>query len=116
VKRKEYDINGSAGAAVNIPATIHCRRMEITEVNSAAKPAQGIDYTTLDDAFADTHQLGPADTLVLGGNLQNQDNRGPIIGRPAQPTGDGKTEAATTVAKLKSSTVTATRVLVVEYE
>jgi hypothetical protein len=115
-----YNINGSAGAFVSIPATQITRRVEIIEDGSAnAGVAQGLQYQ-FDDGQTPPYTTvyaitGPEEPLILGDPVPQGKGYGPVIGKPAQNSG-GYAEAATVLCKLKSLSATATVVRVTEFD
>lgn len=114
-----YNINGSGGAFVSIPATMITRRAEIIEDASAnAGVAQGLAYQ-IDDSqippYTTIYQLTAGEEpLILGEPIPQGKGFGSVIGKPAQNSG-GFTEAATVLCKLRSLTATATIVRVTEF-
>lgn len=118
-----YDLNGSGGAFVSIPATIPCRMVEIREDESVT--SVGLQYELPDDGFTQVYVIGVVGSddqpqIVLGDKVAIQHGRGRILGWPAQTLGgngpNNNPTGAATLIKLKSATAATTKIRVTEYE
>lgn len=114
-----YAVNGSGGAYVSIPCTIHCRKMKITECPPGAYTgtftAQGLNLERIEDAYVAVIPVIPGESHVIGNDLAESVGAGNLIGYPAQKDVYGNTIAATIPVKVRSATGTATAVKVLEY-
>jgi hypothetical protein len=121
-KRTIYAVNGSAGAAVQIPATASARKVTIVECapgggsfSGGNFAPQGLNYTRPDDGFVQVFPLLPDQTLTLEHPVPQGMGSGPLQGHCAQTDPAGRTIAATIYCTLISATTTASQVLVIEY-
>lgn len=114
-RRRLIALNGSAGAYVAVLSTQASRKVFIREDEAAA--AQGLTYQTPDDGFVATYTVGVPGTpdqqqVSLPMAPSGAHVPGPLLGLPAQ-TGF-YTRPADTYIKLRSKSVTATTVRVLE--
>ena len=112
------NINGSAGAFVDILSTIPSRRVDMREDESVTN--QGLAYKKYDDSFITIYTVGtpgPPDQaqVTLGTPFAFGPDTGGIKGWPAQSSG-GSTRAADRYLSVRSKSVTATVVKISEYE
>lgn len=108
-------VNGNAGAYVSVLSTQPSRKLFIRE--DEAGTAQGLTYQKPDDAFATTYTCGTPGQpdqpqISLPQAWTGVVIPGPLLGLPAQ--GGFYNRPADTYIKLRSKTVTATSVRVVE--
>jgi hypothetical protein len=120
-KRTIYAVNGSGGAAVQIPATAGSRKVTIQECapgggsfTGGNYAPQGLNYTRPDDNFTAVFPLLPSATLVLQNTTAQGIGAGAFQGGPAQTDPAGRSIAARIHCTLISATATATQVLVIE--
>jgi len=122
------DINGDGGAFVNVVARSTVRRLVIEEssitAEGAANPLQGvIDYQIPNDGTANGfttvfRSQQEAIKLPDGADTPSRMYQGEIIGQLGQPIVGANPPGlttATTMAKVRSGTATATSVKVTEY-
>lgn len=117
--RRVIAVNGSAGAAVTISADLaSVGYVEISECPpdkgtfNGTFTAQGLNFSTPDDNFVDVTGLAAGGTFSLG--TKDGPNRSIANGPVTTP--DNQSLPATFYMKaLKSATVTATQVLVLEW-
>ncbi len=115
-KARLVAINGSAGAFVQILATIPCRRMTVIEDYSAnAGVGQGLQYQLPGDNFTQVFSIAPQTEPI---DLEDEGyNGGPgsILGNgPGFITGFGPT-TGTPLINVRSASATATIVRVTEF-
>jgi hypothetical protein len=102
-KITKYAINSSAGAVTSIPATVWCRRVEISEDDAAANT--GFSYTLPDDSFTAVYSVAAAhEPLVLAHPVLGGVGVSPLLGAPQQT-------LATDLSKVPAGNVVAATIL-----
>lgn len=122
-KITHYSINGSGGAYVSIPATLWCTRFEILEDDAATR--QGLTIELPDDNFVQVCSVAATAQPFSRGespDMASGRRTGVLLGKPQQSNPNGSVQAgvsatiaATTLAKVRSLTATATNVVVREW-
>jgi len=117
-KRRVIVINGSAGAAVLIAASIFAGYAEIAECppgggtfTGANGNPQGLNIQRADENYANTYGLNPGAIWAIGDAIRKNRNEGV----PSFVMADGVTRPATPWVKVISATVNATQIQVTEW-
>lgn len=80
-------VNANSGAYKDVACSIPCRKMVIAECrksDGSAYAPQGLRYKLPDDGFTAVHYGVPGDSIVFGNDVTAGDNKGVILGWPAQ--------------------------------
>lgn len=117
-KRTVIALNASGGAYVSIPCSRFARYVEISECppdggsfTGGNYAPQGTNFTLPDDGFVHVNALLPGDVMPIGDRNFPRD-RG---GQPGWTDPTGAAVGATIYCKMKSATITATQVQVLEW-
>jgi hypothetical protein len=125
-KRTYYAINANSGAYVDIPCTISCRKMVISECRKSdgsayAPQTLAAKYQQPNGTYPAAPDYSvPGDDIVIGHPAMEGNGMSPLLGLPVQNAANGvgawNYRAADVPIKLLSGTATATQVEVTEYE
>ena len=115
-KSRRVNVNGNAGAYVDIQATMACRGAEIIEDDSLT--AQGLTFKLPADGFVQEYNVALArEPIQLGNAIATGAGSGDLLGLPANgDVGAPNRREADVLIKLRSATVTATAVRVTEID